>query len=68
MTYADVAELLQVEPGTVSKWARTDASFPLTVFPGRIHRIERAAFDRWCRARGRKNAPSRAQAPSKLAS
>ena len=53
LTFAQVADLLQVTPGTVSKWSLQDASFPATRLPGRVLRVERAALDRWLKRLGR---------------
>ena len=53
LTMAEVADMLKVSVATVSRWCAQDASFPATRLPGRLVRIEAAAFDRWLRARGR---------------
>jgi len=53
LTFAQVADLLQVTPGMVSKWGLEDASFPVTRLPGRVMRVERRALDRWLARRGR---------------
>ena len=54
LTFAQVADLLQVTPGTVSSWSLRDATFPVTRLPGRVMRVERRALDRWLRRCGRK--------------
>ena len=49
LTFAQVAEILQVSPKTVAQWSREQPTFPVTRLPGRVLRIEQAALDRWLR-------------------
>jgi len=47
LTPAQVAELLQVSPRTISRWALQDASMPCIRLPGRVVRFEEGALLRW---------------------
>lgn len=50
LTSAQVAELLQVDPATVYRWASQDASMPATRI-GSTVRFELAALHRWLAGR-----------------
>jgi excisionase family DNA binding protein len=50
LTAAQVAEMYQVDPATVYRWAATDASMPATRIGGTV-RFEAAALYRWLAAR-----------------
>jgi excisionase family DNA binding protein len=52
LTTAQVADMLTVSPKTVSRWALTDPSMPVTRLPGRLVRFEEQALHRWLRAHG----------------
>jgi excisionase family DNA binding protein len=57
LTPAQVAEMLQISPKTVSRWALEDPSMPVTRM-GRTVRFEVEALERWLRAHGRRKAGS----------
>jgi excisionase family DNA binding protein len=50
LTAAQVAEMYQVDPATVYRWATTDASMPATRIGGTV-RFETAALYRWLASR-----------------
>jgi len=50
LTSAQVAELLQVDPATVYRWASTDSTMPATRVGG-VVRFEAAALYHWLASR-----------------
>ena len=66
LTAAQVGELLQVSPKTISRWSLEDASMPVTRLPGRVMRFEEQALHRWlqAKARSRTHAGLKASVPA----
>ena len=54
LTSVEVAEMLQVDPATVYRWASSDASMPATRIAGTL-RFHAVALERWLASRTQKS-------------
>jgi excisionase family DNA binding protein len=68
LTPAQVAEMLQVSPKTITRWALQDASMPCVRLPGTVVRFEEGALLRWLERKRQGRTVRRAGDPNSTAS